>query len=77
MKRPDTLANEIEKLLGRATSEALIGASGIDDDPLLVNWVTRLGAQVAAHSPRRDAKPQFVILGSDVGNGPRCHGWIA
>nr|WP_309688601.1 M48 family metalloprotease [Armatimonas sp.] len=68
MKRPDTLANEIEKLLGRASSDALIGASGIDDDPLLTRWVTRIGQEVAVHSDRLDAKPEFVILGSDVAN---------
>lgn len=68
MKRPDTLANELEKLLGRASSEALIGASGLDDDPLLTGWVTRIGGEVAAHSDRLDTKPEFVILGSDVAN---------
>lgn len=68
MKRPDTLANEIEKLLGRASSEALIGASGLDDDPLLLGWVQRIGSEVAAHSARRDAKPEFIVLGSDVAN---------
>jgi len=68
VKRPDTLANEIEKLLGRASSDALIGASGIDDDPLLTRWVTRIGREVAAHSDRLDAKPEFIVLGSDVAN---------
>ncbi len=68
MFTPDTLANEIEKLLGRASSDALIGASGIDTDPLLVRWVTRIGGEVAVHSDRLDTKPEFVVLGSDVAN---------
>ncbi|MBB6053237.1 M48 family metalloprotease [Armatimonas rosea] len=68
MKRPDTLANELEKLLGRASSDALIGASGVDDDPLLAGWVTRIGGEVTAHSDRLDSKPEFLILGSDVAN---------
>ncbi|WP_309716296.1 M48 family metalloprotease [Armatimonas sp.] len=68
MKHPDTLTNEIEKLLGRATGDALIGASGIDDDPLLTRWVMRIGEEVAVHSDRLDTKPEFVILGSDVAN---------
>lgn len=68
MKRPDTLANELERLLGRASREALIGASGLDDDPLLTLWVTRIGEAVAAHSDRLDTRPEFLILGSDVAN---------
>ena len=68
MFTPDTLANEIEKLLGRASSDALIGASGIDTDPLLVRWVARIGGEVAAHSDRLNTKPEFVVLGSEVAN---------
>jgi len=68
MPRPDQLSQEIEKRLGRVTSDALTSASGLDTDPLLLRWVQSLGASVAAHSDRRELPPHFAILGSDVAN---------
>ena len=68
MPRPDQLSSEIEKLFGKVTSDALSGASGIEEDPLLQGWVYRIGTKVAAHSDRKELPPTFAILGSDVAN---------
>lgn len=68
MPRPDQLSSEIEKLFGRVTSDALTGAAGLDTDLLLLEWIQRIGASVAAHSDRKDLPPRFAILGSDVAN---------
>ncbi|MES2461474.1 MAG: hypothetical protein V4671_12900, partial [Armatimonadota bacterium] len=52
--RADGLETSGEKALGRIASRALMDASGVDTDPLLEDWVKRVGARVAANSPRKD-----------------------
>ena len=65
---------EIEKLFGKAISYALREASGIDDDPLLLGWVRRIGSDVSAVSSRKNVKYSFEILGSDVANAQAAPG---
>jgi hypothetical protein len=43
-------------------------ASGVDTDPLLAGWVSRVGGAVAAQSPRKDITCRFVIAGTDTAN---------
>ncbi len=64
----DNLETSGEKALGRIASRALIDASGVDTDPLLQDWVKRIGAKVAAGSSRKVIRPEFTILGTDVAN---------
>lgn len=64
----DGLETSAEKAVGRITSRALMDTSGVDTDPLLQDWVKRIGAKVGARSPRKDIKPEFTILGTDIAN---------
>ncbi|MBC8101478.1 MAG: M48 family metalloprotease [Cytophagales bacterium] len=64
----DGLETATEKAVGRVASRALMDASGVDTDPLLQDWVKRIGAKVAARSPRKDIRPEFTILGTGVAN---------
>lgn len=59
---------EAEKLIGRQVANALKDGAGVDEDPLLADWVKRLGATVSAASPRRDITCDFTILGTDAAN---------
>ncbi len=59
---------ELEKLVGKQVARTLADNSGIDTDPLLANWVKRIGASVAAESFRKDIQPDFNILGTDTAN---------
>ncbi len=59
---------EIERFFGEKVSWALRGNQGIDTDPLLNNWVRRIGNEVAEVSPRQELPYRFVILGSDAAN---------
>ena len=59
---------EIERLIGAKVAWALRAGEGADRDPLLQNWVRRVGADVAAVSPRQTFPYDFSILGSDVAN---------
>jgi hypothetical protein len=66
--RAERLDTALEKLIGPLLGEAMAGSWGTDEDPLLAPWVRRIGAQVAAFSPRDDLKPRFSVLASDVAN---------
>jgi hypothetical protein len=66
--RADGLETSGEKTVGRLASRALMDASGVDTDPLLQDWVKRIGAKVGSRSPRKDIKPEFTILGTDIAN---------
>lgn len=59
---------EVERYIGEKVSWALRGNQGVDNDPLLNNWVRRIGNEVAAVSPRQQLPYKFTILGSDSAN---------
>lgn len=65
---PERIDTWLEKVFGPLISDAVASGSGTDEDPLLAGWVRRIGAKVAAQSPRDDLKPRFTILASDVAN---------
>ena len=65
---PERVDTWLEKVLGPLVSGAVASGTGTDEDPLLADWVRRIGAKVAAQSPRDDLKPRFTILASDVAN---------
>jgi predicted Zn-dependent protease len=62
------LLTDVEKLIGEQVARALRDSSGVDDDPLLRNWVQRVGRSVAEQSTRQDVRYQFRILGTDAAN---------
>jgi len=64
----DSAETQIEKTIGKEVSFALRSSQGVDDDPLLAAWVSRVGATVSKVSPRQDVPYTFTILGSDVAN---------
>jgi Zn-dependent protease with chaperone function len=66
--RADSIETKIEKTIGKEVSFALRASQGVDEDPLLAAWVSRVGATVSQASPRQDVPYTFTILGSDVAN---------
>jgi Zn-dependent protease with chaperone function len=64
----DKFSVELEKILGQQVAFALTSGSGVDTDPLLADWVQKVGERVASVSPRRDILPNFTILGTDAAN---------
>jgi hypothetical protein len=64
----DSLETRIEKFIGDIVARGLRDGSGVDNDPLLKNWIQRIGAKVSAVAPRRDVKYTFTILGTDAPN---------
>lgn len=66
--RAEDLETSAEKALGRIAARALMDTSGVDTDPLLQDWVKRVGAKVAARSPRKNVRSEFTILGTDIAN---------
>ncbi|MDX1934190.1 MAG: M48 family metalloprotease [Capsulimonadales bacterium] len=59
---------EIERFLGAQVASAFKDSAGVDNDPLLADWVNEIGRQVSAQSPRRNVPYSFTILGTDVAN---------
>ena len=66
--RADRIDTEFEKLIGPVFARNFTDANGLDEDPLLTNWVRRLGADVASEAPRQDIRYTFGIIGSDTTN---------
>jgi Zn-dependent protease with chaperone function len=64
----DSAETQVEKVIGKEVSFALRASQGVDEDPLLAAWVSRVGATVSETSPRKDVPYTFTILGSDVAN---------
>jgi predicted Zn-dependent protease len=54
-------STEKEKRTGAEAAEQVKAELGLVDDPELLAYVQRVGARVAAHSPRRDVSYQFQI----------------
>jgi Zn-dependent protease with chaperone function len=72
----DSLETRLEKFIGDLVARGLRDGSGVDNDPLLKNWIQGMGAKVSAVAPRRDVKYTFTILGTDAPNalaGPGGH----
>lgn len=59
---------ELEKLIGQQVAGALREGSGVDTDPLLADWVRRIGDKVATASSRKDIPCTFEILATDAAN---------
>ena len=53
---------EAAKVLGKGLSQAFAGESGVVTDPLLTQWVDRVGAKLVAVSPRHNLPYHFTIL---------------
>jgi predicted Zn-dependent protease len=71
------IGKEIEKGLGRMVAEEIESTYGVVDDPLLTDWVNRVGQRLAAASGRTDVKYQFKVLDSDDVNAVAAPGgWI-
>lgn len=61
-------AGTLEQAVGRAMAEAMRAQYGVLDVPLLQEWVSEVGAQVVAVSPRARMPYSFTILDSPEAN---------
>lgn len=68
------LGKDIERGLGEIVGEEIEAAYGVVDDPLLTNWVNRVGQRLAAASGRTNIKYQFKILDSNDVNAVAAPG---
>ncbi len=59
---------EIEQGLGRMLAEAFCRQRGVLDQPLLRDWVTDIGREIVAHSPRQELEHHFIVLDSPEAN---------
>lgn len=62
------LGTKIEREIGRQVLYAFEASLGLVDDPLLVEWVQRVGEDIAAVSPRPDVRYVFTITDTDEMN---------
>jgi len=60
--RAATLPTEFEKVIGNHVARQVVAQMGEVDDPLLADWVSDLGRQIAAHSPRQDLHYHFKVV---------------
>ncbi|MBI3945926.1 MAG: M48 family metalloprotease [Armatimonadetes bacterium] len=56
------LETALEKIIGRQAATVLSEQYGSESNPVLVEWVRRIGGRVSAASPRRDVKYRFQII---------------
>lgn len=64
----DRLDTAFEKAIGSYFAKEFASPYGIETDPILAGYVSRLGADVARESYRTDISCRFVIVGSDTAN---------
>jgi len=68
------LGKDIERGLGEMVAAELEAAYGVVDDPLLTDWVDRIGQRLAAASGRTNLTYRFRILDSDDVNAVAAPG---
>ncbi|MDH7569482.1 MAG: M48 family metalloprotease, partial [Armatimonadota bacterium] len=56
------LETEFEKFIGRQAAQVVSETFGTEGDPLLLDWVRRVGARVSAAAPRHDVRYRFFIV---------------
>ncbi len=59
------VGRDLEKTLGKLIADQIEASYGVVKDPLLTNWVDRIGQKLAAVSGRTDVKYTFKVLNSD------------
>lgn len=64
----DRLDTAFEKAIGGYFAKEFAAPYGSETDPILADYVGRIGAEVAAQSHRDDITCRFVIVGSDTAN---------
>jgi hypothetical protein len=64
----DRLDTAFEKAIGGYFAKEFADPYGVETDPILAAYVSRLGAEVARESFRDDITCRFVIVGSDTAN---------
>ncbi|MBC8134616.1 MAG: M48 family metalloprotease [Fibrella sp.] len=64
----DRLDTAFEKAIGGYFAREFAAPYGIETDPILAGYVSRLGADVASESHRDDITCRFAIVGSDTAN---------
>lgn len=64
----DRLDTAFEKAIGSYFAKEFSDPYGVETDPILAGYVSRLGADVARQSHRDDITCRFVIVGSDTAN---------
>jgi beta-barrel assembly-enhancing protease len=64
----ERLDTAFEKFIGQQVVETLTAANGVEEDPLLLNYVQMVGARVAKSSPRGDVSCRFILLNTSVMN---------
>jgi len=62
------LETALEKLIGRQAAVALAEQFGTESDPLLADWVKRVGDRVSAVSPRKDVRYRIQVIEMDEPN---------
>src|SRR5215470_13749223 len=72
--RAGDIGKDIERGLGKMVANEIEASYGVVDDPLLANWVDRVGQKLAAASGRTDVKYQFKVLDSDDVNAVAAPG---
>jgi predicted Zn-dependent protease len=60
--------DKIERELGRQVKAAFAASSGLVEDPLLLEWVRRIGGEIAAAAPRQPFVYDFSIADLDEMN---------
>lgn len=66
--RAGNIYHKIERELGRQVKAVLAASSGLVEDPLLLDWVRRIGGQIAAVAPRQPFVYDFSIVDLDEMN---------
>jgi len=65
---PSQLQRVFEKAFGKLTAQAMASQYGLVEDPTLLDWVQRIGDDVAATSSRKSIRYHFQILDTDEVN---------
>jgi len=66
--RSSQLQRVFEKTFGKLTAQAMAARYGLVEDPTLLDWVQRIGGNVAAVSTRKGIRYNFQILDTDEVN---------
>lgn len=59
---PAHLETALEKLVGHQAAQAIAEEFGLENNPVLVEWVRQIGERVSTASPRTDVRYRFQIV---------------
>ncbi|MGM0492322.1 MAG: M48 family metalloprotease [Armatimonadota bacterium] len=71
------LDTEVEEGIGNWMAQVFIAQRGRLDEPVVEDWVSRVGHELLAHSPRPELDYHFIVLDSPEANGFALPGgWV-